>query len=123
MNLTDPSVYTFYVASDSVFTCETKASKPFDASDAVTLFSLPYNYAHGTHFNCTAPIPPNSVRGLQNASCLGCYGQDPSRACHYAPGFVSAPNGNTYNMFTLGPLFNASSVADLRAYLQLGFHL
>lgn len=122
INFTDPSVYSFFVASDSLFTCGAQVSRPNYANDA-TVFSLPYNFGFGTHFNCTAPIPSNSIRGLQNASCIGCDAQNTSNVCYYAPGFVTAPNCETYSVFTSGATFNASSVKNLRAYLQLGFAL
>ncbi|PIA47728.1 hypothetical protein AQUCO_01400375v1 [Aquilegia coerulea] len=118
----DPTLTTFFVASDSLFTCGAQVSRPNYASDA-SVFSIGLGYTPGTHLNCTTPIPSNSIRGLQNASCLGCNGQDRTNVCYYAPGFVAYDTCETYHMFTPNGSFNASSVSDLRAYLQPGFQL
>ncbi|KAF5195436.1 LEAF RUST 10 DISEASE-RESISTANCE LOCUS RECEPTOR-LIKE PROTEIN KINASE-like 2.8 [Thalictrum thalictroides] len=119
---TDPTTTTFSVASDSLFTCGAQVSRPNFASDA-SVFSIGFGYTPGTHLNCTAPIPSNSIRGLQNASCLGCNGQDPTNVCYYAPGFVAYDSCETFHTFTPNGSFNASSVSDLRAYLRSGFQI
>ncbi|KAF5176697.1 hypothetical protein FRX31_033716, partial [Thalictrum thalictroides] len=117
----DPTLAVFYVASDALFTCGAQLSRPNYFAYA-SLFTLPSNYTPGTHLNCTAPIPSGLIRGLQNASCLGCNGQDPNNVCYYAPGFVDYPSTcETYRMFTRGVGFNASGVRDLRGFLQMGF--
>ncbi|KAF5188980.1 hypothetical protein FRX31_021435 [Thalictrum thalictroides] len=123
LDYNDPTIATVLVASDSLFTCGAQVSRPnFRAVD--TIFSLPLNYTRGTHLNCTAPIPSDSIPGLQNASCLGCKGQDPTNVCYYAPGFVSYPTTcETFHVFTPGGAFNASGVSDMRAFLQLGYQI
>ncbi|KAF5206168.1 hypothetical protein FRX31_004245, partial [Thalictrum thalictroides] len=123
LNYNDPTTAILLIASDSLFTCGAQVSRPNFRADA-TIFSLPSNYTPGTHLNCTAPIPSDSIRGLQNASCLGCKGQDPTNVCYYAPGFVSYPTTcENYNVFTPGGAFNASGVRDLRAFLQSGYQI
>ncbi|KAF9610426.1 hypothetical protein IFM89_022337 [Coptis chinensis] len=122
INYIDSNTTTFLVASDSLFTCGAHISRPVYTSDA-SILTLSSNYTPGTHLNCTGPIPLNGLQGLQNASCLGCNGQDGSNLCYYAPWLVTYPNCETYHMYTLGGPFNASSVRDLRAYLQSGFQL
>ncbi|KAL5721970.1 non-specific serine/threonine protein kinase [Ranunculus cassubicifolius] len=120
IDFSNPLITTIVGAAEGLFTCGAQVSQEMYESDA-TVFSLPANFTFGTHLNCTSPIPANSVRGLQNASCIGCKGQDPSNVCYYAPGFVSAPNCERFHIFTPGNFFNASSVDNLRAYLQLGY--
>ncbi|PIA47727.1 hypothetical protein AQUCO_01400374v1 [Aquilegia coerulea] len=123
LDYNDPTVAKLVIASNSLFTCGEQISRPNYRADG-TIFSLPSNYTPGTHLNCTGPIPFDSIRGLQNASCLGCDGQDPNNFCYYAPGFVTYPTiCENYHVFTPGGAFNASNVRDLRAFLQLGYEI
>ncbi|KAF9610417.1 hypothetical protein IFM89_022328 [Coptis chinensis] len=124
INFTDPTITTLFIASDALFTCGAQVSRPYYKLET-SFFSLPFNYDIGSHLNCTVPIPSNNaIPGLQNATCLGCNGQDPFNVCYYAPGFdVKYPNCETFHLFTPGDSLNPSSVKDLRTYLQSGFQL
>ncbi|XP_042493309.1 rust resistance kinase Lr10-like [Macadamia integrifolia] len=120
-NFTTDGVTTdFVMAYNPLFSCG-PISKPnyFEGSSPLT---LPLDYNVGTHLNCTRPIPAGALQGLQNASCLGCPGQDPNNVCFYAPGLVSYQNCETYYMYTKKG-FNVSAEKDLRGYLQRGFEM
>ncbi|XP_042493311.1 rust resistance kinase Lr10-like [Macadamia integrifolia] len=110
------------MAYNPLFSCG-PISKPnyFEPVPASVIF--PVDSIVGTHFNCTRAIPAGALRGLQNASCLGCLGQDPNNVCYYAPGLQAAyQNCETYDMYTKRD-FNVSAEKDLRGYLQRGFEM
>ncbi|KAL5718972.1 non-specific serine/threonine protein kinase [Ranunculus cassubicifolius] len=124
INYSDP--ITISVAYNNLFTCGTHLSYTgFFGSDYS--FMLPFTYTYGMHYNCTTPIPLNSIQKLQNASCIGCKGQDPSNFCYYAPQFVNTgpPGCEILFMVTRGgpSSFNATTVTDVRALLQRGYEL
>ncbi|XP_043725790.1 rust resistance kinase Lr10-like [Telopea speciosissima] len=109
------------MAYNPLFSCG-PISKPnfYQSVPASEIF--PVDYTAGTHFNCTRPIPAGALQGLQNASCLGCPGQDPNNVCYYAPGLVAYQNCETYYMYSEKG-FNVSAEKDLRGYLQRGFEM
>ncbi|KAF9610422.1 hypothetical protein IFM89_022333 [Coptis chinensis] len=121
INYSDPTAATLSVASNSLFTCGVPVSKPNYVIDS-TIFLLHPNYNPGTHLNCTSPIPSNAIRGLQNASCLGC--NTTSNICYYTPFYdVSYANCEIFHVFTPKDSFNVSNERDLRAYLRSGFEI
>ncbi|KAL5703726.1 non-specific serine/threonine protein kinase [Ranunculus cassubicifolius] len=126
IDYTHSNTVSFFLAYNNIFICGTQLSYPsfrnYDPN-----FSLASNYTRGTHYNCSAPIPLNSIQGLQNASCIGCKGQDPSNICYYAPNFDSTPPPYCQIVIMFPAVgtsdFNASAVKDMRGLLQKGFEL
>ncbi|PIA47725.1 hypothetical protein AQUCO_01400372v1 [Aquilegia coerulea] len=123
LNYSDPNYATLVIASDNLFTCGAQISRPNYRADGTILMINTSSFTPGTHLNCTAPIPFDSFQGQQNASCLGCKGQDPNNVCYYVPKFVTHPTCETFHTITPVGSLNATTLSDFRTLLQSGYEV